>query len=143
MPSLPAAALAFVINTCAYQAEYIRGGIQAVESGQVLAARALGMSSLQTSVRIVIPQALRMAIPSLSNEWILMLKVSALSFIVGVPELLATVKKIAFETFRYVDAFILCAIIYAILVFVIAGLLRLLERKLHIPGLGGAVERGR
>jgi len=135
LPALPAAALAFALNTCAYQAEYIRGGIQSVQATQVLAAHALGMSSYQTSLYIVLPQALRMAILPLSNEGILMLKTTSLSFLVGVPELLATARKIAYQTFRYLDAFIICAVIYIVIVFIFVGFLGFIHKRLRIPGL--------
>lgn len=82
-----AAVIGFVLCSSSYHAEYIRGAIQSVRSGQVLAAQALGMSKLSAVFNIVLPQALRRAIPGCSNEIIYLIKYSSLAFMVTCIEL--------------------------------------------------------
>jgi len=130
-----AAMIAIGLNTAAYQAEYFRGAIQSVQKGQMVAARAIGMSKAQAIFHIILPQALRMVIPSWSNEAILELKMTSIAFAISVVELMAQAKTIGFRTFRYFEIFILAAIIYYILVSVFSSLLDLLSAKVHIPGL--------
>lgn len=130
-----AAMIAIGLNTAAYQAEYFRGAIQSVQQGQMKAARAIGMSKMQAIFHIILPQALRMVIPSWSNEVILELKMTSIAFSISVVELMAQAKTIGFRTFRYFEIFILAAIIYYILVALVSFILDLLSAKFHIPGL--------
>jgi len=129
-----AASVAIALNTAAYQAEYIRGSIQSVETGQMTASRSLGMSKLKAIFYIILPQALRRAIPQLSNEAILELKFTSLAFAIGVRELMGQAKIIGFTTFRYFEIFILAAILYLILTTVVASLLDKLTEVLKVPG---------
>jgi len=115
LDSLTAAILGLGLNSAAYQAEYFRGAIQSISRGQMLAARAIGMTNLQAIRYIVLPQALRIVIPPWSNELIYTLKYSSVAFIIGAPELMAT--------------------IYLVCVLVISKLLDIAEHKLKIPGL--------
>jgi len=132
---LLAAGIALGINTSAYQAEYFRGAIQSIHAGQMMAARALGMSRLRAVQYVILPQALRLAIPPWSNELIYMLKYTSLAFIVGVPELMGRANIIAARNFRYFEVYIIVAFIYLILVTIFAELLTILEKKIKIPGL--------
>ncbi len=132
-----AALIAFVINTAAYQAEYFRGAIQSIREGQIEAAQALGMSRAQVIRRIVLPQALRLVIPSWSNEAIVMLKATSLAFMVTVQELLAIGKLISSRNYRSLEVFSMVAILYIIVVLVFTQLLDMIEKKLSIPGIGG------
>jgi len=132
--------LAFGLNTAAYQAEYFRGAIQAVKSGQLLAARSMGMSMVQAARYIILPQAFRIVIPSWSNELILMLKYSSIVFSVTLLDLMGVGKRIASHNFRYFEVYVVVALFYLALVFIITQLLRLLEKKVHIPGLGEHAE---
>ncbi len=132
--------LALGLNTAAYQAEYFRGAIQAVKSGQLLAARSMGMSMVQAARYIVLPQAFRIVIPSWSNELILMLKYSSIVFSITLLDLMGVGKRIASHNFRYFEVYIVVALFYLALVFIITQLLRLLEKKVHIPGLGETAE---
>jgi polar amino acid transport system permease protein len=129
------AIIAFSINTSAYQAEYLRGAIQSVEEGQMLAARSLGMSKSKAVLYVVLPQALRIVIPPWSNEAILMLKFTSLAFMVTVPELMAIGKMIATRNFRYLEVFFIVAMIYLITVLIFTRGLDWLEKRLRIPGL--------
>lgn len=130
-----AAIIAFTINTSAYQAEYFRGAMQSVDSGQIAAARSIGMSRYKAIRYILIPQALRLVIPSWSNEAILMLKFTSLAFMVTVTELMATGKMIATKNFRYFEVFLIIALIYLVTVFIFTFFLDRLEKKIRIPGL--------
>jgi len=128
--------LALGLNTAAYQAEYFRGAIQAVKQGQLLAARSMGMTMPQAARYVVLPQAFRIVIPSWSNELILMLKYSSIVFSVTLLDLMGVGKRIASHNFRYFEVYVVVALFYLALVFIITQLLRLLEKKVHIPGLG-------
>ncbi len=132
--------LALGLNTAAYQAEYFRGAIQSIPQGQMLAARALGMSRWLAVRSIILPQALRLVIPPWSNELILMLKYSSIVYFVTLMDLMGTAKRIAASNFRNVEVFLLVALIYLGLVVAISALLRRLERRVRVPGLGGGAE---
>jgi len=132
---LLAAGIALGINTSAYQAEYFRGAIQSVSAGQMTAARSIGMGRYGAIKSIILPQALRLAIPSWSNELIYMLKYTSLAFTVGAPELMAKAKIIAARNFRYLEVFIIVAFIYIIIVTGFTKVLDIVEERVKIPGL--------
>ncbi|MBN1859235.1 amino acid ABC transporter permease [Candidatus Bipolaricaulota bacterium] len=134
--ALTSGILALGLNTGAYQAEYFRGAIQAVRGGQMLAARSLGMTLPQAIRLVVLPQAFRIVIPSWSNELILMLKYSSIVFTVTVLDLMGVGKRIASKHFNYFETFVVVALFYLALVFIVSQSLRALERKVRIPGLG-------
>jgi len=128
--------VALGLNTAAYQAEYFRGAIQAVRGGQMLAARSLGMTLPQAIRHVVLPQALRLVLPSWSNEFILMLKYSSIVFTVTLLDLMGQGKRLASRNFKFFEVFIVVALFYLALVFVVSQVLRLIERRVRIPGLG-------
>ncbi|MFB6290109.1 MAG: amino acid ABC transporter permease [Candidatus Bipolaricaulia bacterium] len=132
---LLAAGIALGINTSAYQAEYFRGAIQSISAGQMTAARSIGMGKVGAIKSIILPQALRLAIPSWSNELIYMLKYTSLAFTVGAPELMAKAKIIAARNFRYLEVFIIVAFIYIIIVTGFTKVLDIVEERVKIPGL--------
>ncbi len=134
---LLAAGIALGLNTSAYQAEYFRGAIQSVSAGQMTAARSIGMSKVGAIKSIILPQALRIAIPSWSNELIYMLKYTSLAFTVGAPELMAKAKIIAARNFRYLEVFIIVALIYIVIVTLFTKVLDIIEERVKIPGLEG------
>jgi polar amino acid transport system permease protein len=133
-----AGVLALGLNTSAYQGEYFRGAIQSLPAGQMVAARSIGMGRLQAIRSIILPQALRLAIPPWSNELILMLKYSSIVFFATVTDLMGAGLVIASDTFRYFEVFIVVALMYLAVVLVLSWLLRRLEARLRIPGLGSA-----
>ncbi len=133
-----AGVLALGLNTSAYQAEYFRGAIQSLPSGQMLAARSIGMSRTTALRWIVLPQALRLVIPPWSNELILMLKYSSIVFFATVTDLMGAGRIIAGETFRYFEVFIIVALMYLAVVLLLSTSLRWLENRLRVPGLGSA-----
>jgi len=135
---IQAALLGLAINSGAYQAEYLRGSIQSVESGQMIAARSLGMSKLQSIRHVILPQALRISIPAWSNEFIYLLQYSSIAYIIQVSELTAEGKFIAATTFRYLEVFAIIAIIYLALTVVSTTLIDFFAKKVSIPGIGAA-----
>ena len=123
------------INSSAYQAEIIRSGIKAIPQEQVEAAQSFGLSRWQIMRHIVLPQALRFVIPSLVNEFAIVLKDTSLLYVVGIAELMRNSAHIAAWTFRYFEVFITAALIYFVAVYIIGTFSRVLERKLAIPGM--------
>lgn len=130
-----AASISIALNTAAYQAEYFRGAILSVEIGQMHAARSLGMTKAKAIRKIILPQAFRISMPQWSNEVILELKMTSIAFAIGVSELMAQAKAIGFRTFRYIEIFVLAAIIYLIIVSFFSVILDGVEKKFKIPGL--------
>jgi len=137
LPPVLAAGIAFGLNTAAYQAEYFRGAIQSIPASQVIAAQALGLTRFQIIRYIVFPQAMRIVLPAWSNELIYMLKYSSLAFALGVPELMGRANLIASRNFRYLEVYLLAAVIYVGLVLLLSSVLGLVERRLKVPGLAG------
>lgn len=132
--------IAMGLNTAAYQAEYFRGAIQSIKAGQMLAARSIGLTRWQAIRYVILPQALRLVIPPWSNELIYMLKYSSIVYMVTAMDLMGVARVIAIKNFRYFEVFIITALIYLALVLIISWLLRMLEWRVRVPGLG-AVER--
>ena len=131
---LHAAIIALSLNSGAYQAEYIRGSLLAIGQGQMMAARAIGMSRWAAIVNIILPQALRLVIPSWANEPISLLKSNAIVFLIAVPELMTKAKAIAVKTYDPIGAYVAVAIVYLVLVFILDYGLKWLERLARIPG---------
>lgn len=113
--SFQAAIVAIGLREGAYMGEIIRNGVQAVDSGQVEAARALGMSPVKVLMKIIAPQAMRVIIPPFGNNFNITLKVTSLASVIGVPELFLTTQTFASSTFRNFELFIGLAINYLIL----------------------------
>jgi len=131
-----ASVIGFTLCSCAYHSEYIRGAIQSIKENQMMAAESLGMSRIQAIWNIILPQALRRAIPGCSNEIIYLIKYSSLSFMVTCVELTGAGKIIASRYFKYTEVFLVVGAIYLLIVSVVTKLLNKLEKKWEIPGLG-------
>jgi polar amino acid transport system permease protein len=138
---MTAAFITLGFNSGAYQAEYFRGAIQAVGSGQMIAARAIGMTRIQAIRYIILPQALRLALPAWSNEAISMVKYTAVVFLIAVPDLMGKAKILAGRYFNPIEIYLTVALIYIILVALATWLMHALENKLRTPGLELEVER--
>lgn len=130
MPVLGAAIFIVSINTGAYMAEIIRGGILSVDKGQKEAAHAIGMSHWQSMIHVVLPQAVRNIMPSIGNEFVVNIKDSSVLNVISVNELYFMSKSAAGTYLRYFEVFFITACIYLILTFTVTRLLRLLERKM-------------
>jgi glutamine transport system permease protein len=129
--------IALTANTGGYQSEIFRAGIQTVHSGQVEAARAIGLSRWGTMRHIVLPQAVRLVIPPLTNEYIGLLKASSLLAVVGsVPELTTFGRNEAFVTFHIFEAFALVVGIYLLVTVPVSKVIERIERRYRVPGLG-------
>lgn len=133
---LYAGALALVVNTVAYQAEAIRAGIQAIPTGQMEAAISLGLTYPQAMRRVIVPQAFRLALPALGNEFIILLKDTSLVSAIGVVELTFIGRAFANRTFLVVEPFLAVGLIYFVMTYALSYGLRYLERRLAIPGMG-------
>lgn len=131
-----AAVIGFILCSGAYHSEYIRGSIQSIKSGQMMAAEALGMTKLQAIMSIILPQALRRSIPGCSNEIIYLVKYSSLAFMVTCIELTGAGKIIASRYFEYTLVFLVVGAIYLFMVSIVTKGLNSLEKKLEIPGIG-------
>jgi len=131
-----AAVIGFILCSCAYHSEYIRGALQSIKSGQMMAAEALGMTRPKAILYIILPQALRRAIPGCSNEIIYLIKYSSLAFMVTCVELTGAGKIIASRYFEYTLVFAVVGAIYLLIVSVVTKVLNMLEKRLEIPGLG-------
>ena len=121
-------------TSTAYQSQIFRGAIQSLRVGQLQAARALGMSDAQAIRSIIIPQALRLSIPGWTNEYSILLKDSAICFVLGTQDIMARTSFAAARTHEHLALYAAAGLIYFILTFVIVKLLSRLEKKLHIPG---------
>jgi polar amino acid transport system permease protein len=129
-----AAIIGLGLNSGAYSAEYFRGAIQSINEGQMTAARSMGLTKTQSVVHIILPQALRLVIPSWSNELIYLLKYTSLAYIINAPELMGQAKIIGAETFRYFEVFSVVALIYLVIVLILTRILDYVEGALKIPG---------
>ena len=123
------ALLAFGLNTCAYSTEIIAGAIRTVPAGEIEAARAIGMSRAVLLRRIVIPSALRRAIPAYSNEVILMLQGSAIASAVTLVDVTGAARNVYSRFFAPFEAFLFAGVIYLAMTLVIVCLFRLAERR--------------
>ena len=112
LPGFACGVLALGLNEGAYMAEIMRSGIRAVGAGQRLAARALGLEDRQVMRWVVLPQALRIIIPPIGNQFISMLKLSALASVIGVQELLLVADQAASGNFRYIETLSAAGVYY-------------------------------
>ncbi len=138
---LTAAFITLGLNSGAYQAEYFRGAIQSVGSGQMIAARAVGMTLPQAIRYIILPQALRLALPAWSNEAISMVKYTSVVFLIAVPDLMGEAKILAGRYFNPIEIYLTVALVYIFLVAIATLIMRNVERRLQTPGLELEIER--
>jgi len=128
------AAIAIGLYYGAYVSEDIRSGLRSIPAGQHEAARALGLSYLGTMHRIILPQALRHAIPPLVSGSVLLVKTTSLAMVVGAMELTYVTKDVASKTFRIFEVYGLSTAMYVLLAFMLLMLGAWLARRLRIPG---------
>lgn len=141
LSAFTSAYLAIGMNSGAYQAEYFRGAIQAISSGQMMAARSIGLSRMQAIRHVIIPQAFRFAIPAWSNEVVAMIKISSIVYLIAVPEMLYVAKELMAKYYNPFQTYFTVGAVYLIVIGLLTVLLNALERKLTIPGLE-IVKRG-
>ncbi len=124
-------ALTLGINSGAYQAEIIRGGLMSVDAGQMEASRSLGLNYIDTMRFVIIPQAVKAILPALGNEFIVLLKDTSLISVIGGKELLYAARAIVSRTYEAMYPFLITAAIYLILVMIFTYLMGIFERRLR------------
>ena len=131
LPLVPAGIFIVSINTGAYMAEIVRGGIISIDKGQFEGAYSVGMTHWQAMVNVVIPQVMRNILPSISNEFVINIKDTSVLNVIGVAELYhvaGTIKAMSFQTFQ---TYAVICVLYFIMTFTVTRLLRLCEKKLN------------
>lgn len=131
MPRMTAGIVALTINSAAYMSEIVRSGIQAVDHGQTEAARSLGMTSAQTMLYVILPQAIKNILPAVGNEFVVIIKESSILYTIGIYELTYQANKLASTNYRYLETLMISALIYFVLTFVTSQLLGVLERRMR------------
>lgn len=139
IPPFPSAVIALAIHNGAYIAEIFRGSIESIDRGQMEAARSIGMTNARAMRRIIMPQAVKRAIPPLGNQFIIALKDSSLASTVTVPELLLKGRQLGSSTFKYMEMLIIVAIYYLILTTIFHFIVNRTEKKFAV----GSRERSR
>lgn len=129
-PDMMAAVIALSINSSAYVAETFRAGIQAIDRGQMEAARSLGMSHAMAMRHIILPQALRNVLPALGNEFVIIIKDSSIVSVIGIGELMYSADTVKGNTFLPFEPLIVVAFIYFIMTFTLSKLLGIAERRM-------------
>ena len=132
LPLIPSGILIVSINTGAYMAEIVRGGIISVDKGQFEGAAAVGMTHWQSMLYVILPQVLRNILPSVANEFVINIKDTSVLNVIGVTELYYFAGIIKRESFQTFQTYLVVCVIYFILTFTITRLLRLVEKKLQI-----------
>lgn len=130
LPDFVAGIAALSVNSAAYVAEIIRAGIQAVDKGQMEAARSIGMTQGMAMRYIIIPQAVKNILPALGNEFIVVIKESSIASIIGIHELMYNADTVRGNTFKPFEPLIVAAIMYFILTFTLSKLLGIFERRM-------------
>ena len=124
--------IALVINSSAYVAEIIRAGIQAVDKGQMEAAKSLGMSDVHMMTRIIFPQAVKNILPALGNEFIMMVKETSLASVFFINDLMTSYQMIKSATFKPIAPLMITAVIYFIVTFSLSKVVKAMEGRLSV-----------
>lgn len=131
MSAFTAAAITLGLNASAYMAESIRGALMSVNKGQLEASFSLGMTYFKSMRYVILPQALRVAIPALSNSFCDIIKGSSLAFTIGVTEIMATAQMEGASSYRFLESFTAVILMYWMIVSILTFLQDKLERKLN------------
>ena len=130
-PDFVAGVIALSLNSAAYVAEIIRAGLQSVDRGQMEAARSLGMPNKMAMRYIIIPQAFKNILPALGNEFIVVIKESAIVSIIGIYDIMRSANIVRGITYRPFEPLIVAAVIYFLLTFTLSNLLGIAERRMR------------
>lgn len=133
LPLIPAGIFIVSINTGAYMAEIVRGGIISIDKGQFEGAYSIGMNHWQTMINVIVPQTMRNILPAISNEFVINIKDTSVLNVIGVTELYFFTAKISKMTWSIFETYIVACVIYFVLTFTITRLLRFIERKIDGP----------
>ncbi len=131
MTPFQATVLSLILNTSAFMAESFRAALESVDRGQIEACYSLGMTKRQSMVRVILPQSFVVAVPSIGNHFIGIIKGTALGFTVGLADVMGTAKMEAALSLRFFEAYLCVTIIYVVIVLVVEFFLRLIERKMQ------------
>ncbi|MCR5743278.1 MAG: amino acid ABC transporter permease [Lachnospiraceae bacterium] len=131
MVSLGVAILIMGLNSAAYVSEIMRSGILSVDPGQMEAGRALGLNYRVTMLSVIIPQAVKNILPTLGNELISLIKETSVVSFIGVVDLYKAFRSIGSSNYEYMIPFLIMAVIYVVVILIITGLLRIMERGLR------------
>ncbi len=129
-----AAVIGFSLCSGAYHSEYVRGALLSIKKGQMLGAQSLGFSKMQALFSILLPQAVRRALPGSGNEIIYLIKYSSLAYMVTCIELTGEAKILASLYFKYTEMFFIAGAIYLMLVSIATWILNFAEKRLSLPG---------
>jgi putative lysine transport system permease protein len=121
------------INTGAYMAEIVRGGIVSIDKGQFEAAYAIGMSHSQTMINVVLPQAIRNILPATGNEFVINIKDTSVLNVIAVTELFFQTKSVSGINYKYFETFFIASAIYFVMTYTVTRILRYIERKIDGP----------
>ncbi|MCQ2969035.1 MAG: amino acid ABC transporter permease [Clostridium sp.] len=135
LSALQSAFVAIALNSAAYVSEIIRAGIDAVDKGQMEAARSLGMKKSTAMTLIVVPQAIRNILPAIGNEFVAVIKESSMASVVGVGELMYAAKIVQGSTYRSLEPLIVAAGFYFILTFSLGRVISLIERRMKVSDI--------
>lgn len=127
---VPVAVIVFGLNSSAYVSEIMRGGINSVDSGQLEAGRAVGLTYATTMMKIVVPQAIKNILPTLGNEFIVLIKETSIVSFIAVTDLYKSFKQLGDPTYNYTMPYLMLALTYLIMVLIISWGVRLLEAKM-------------
>ncbi|WP_449620084.1 amino acid ABC transporter permease [Robertmurraya sp. Marseille-Q9965] len=133
MNVMVAAVIVVSVNTGAYMAEIVRGGIVSVDKGQFEAAQAIGMNHFQTMMNVVLPQVIRNILPATGNQFVINIKDTSVLNVISVSELYFLTKSVAGNNFRYFESFFVACMIYFVMTFIVTRILLYFERKLDGP----------
>ncbi|MFZ4441035.1 MAG: amino acid ABC transporter permease [Syntrophales bacterium] len=129
-----ASVLGFSLCSGAYHSEYIRGALLSIKRGQMLAAQSLGFSKVRMIIFIILPQAIRRALPGCGNEIIYLIKYSSLAYMITCIELTGQGKILASNSFKYTEVFLMIGACYLVMTSVASIILGRVEERLRIPG---------
>ena len=121
------------INTGAYMAEIVRGGIESIDKGQFDAAHAIGMTHWQTMIHVILPQTIRNILPATGNEFVINIKDTSVLNVISVSELFFITKTVKGIALRSFETFLVAGVIYLVLTFSVTRILRLIEKKMDGP----------
>ncbi len=132
MSNTTAGIIVLSLNAGAYLSEIFRSGINAVNKGQMEAARSLGLSYSRAMIKVVLPQAVRIVIPSVVNQFIITLKDTTIISVIGAPELMKTANIIVARNFRGFEIYGMVAVLYFVVIFILTKISQVIERRLSI-----------
>ncbi|MDA5388949.1 amino acid ABC transporter permease [Loigolactobacillus backii] len=142
VPAIYFVYISFSLNVAAYLSEIFRSAILSVSRGQIEAAYSIGMTPVQTVKKVILPQALVSALPNLSNMFLILLKDTSLAFSVTVPEIIGQAQTVAGRTSRFLEVYILAALIYWVICVGLEKIFYKLENSFTKYQRGGLIDKG-